>query len=1042
MPSTLTFEHYEVMTRDDGSLCELGRGAMGITYKGFDTRLRVPVALKVINAAHLHSETARQRFVREARSAARLRHRNVASVFHLGEEGDNYFYAMEFIDGETVDARVKRSGPLAPALALKIGAQVARALNAAQTHELVHRDIKPANLMLVHEDDELIVKVIDFGLAKVALGGAGEDAATLTMSGFLGTPHFASPEQLEEREIDVRSDIYSLGVTLWFALTGRTPFSGSVMQVMSQHITRQPPFEQLENVPAPVVELLRSMLDKNPAQRPQTAIELRRKIERCLEQIGGSEDTLPEAPAVKSGETPAVSEADETQFETGAAVGTRYIITEHIGETEAGRVFRAHDGVEDRDVRLLALDRELMEDREAIAQIEADAAKIGALAHPNVLGVFGITNDGSSGYLTLEWIDGFSMRDLLRARRELSLAEVLQLLPQAAAGIDVARSVQSDRLNVTLPQLAVHFPECETAPENLLRRPVAEWPDFQVKFNALAISRDRFAVTWAGGQTIVGGGRETAGGDARIVHEFAAVVYEMLGGTPASIGPQRYTPLASVGEAGNDILRRAILSPEAFASAAEFAERFAAPPEAVALPPVRPAAITTTPESPKTEIRAEADSDEASVIAEPSPLEAAAVIPEPLVPQPAPVQESEPAPQIIEEPPVVAAIANVPPPAPPPRIVPEEFRARRPALLFATIAILLLLIAIAIYSRKPWKQQIAQTTPIATATPVIVKPTPLPTPAPPTRMERANLARAAAEALEAKQETHKALIAWLDLAREFPEFNPGKVGLELLINRLRTRPGGLPRAEFDAMREDITKAAKLDVLAAMMVIGEQLITSDPPLALEWYSAAAEKGDPVAMTQAARLLAVGVGPASDPEKVVHYLSGAAEMSEPNAMMALGQLYLTGRFGVVPDTTRAIELLKTAVEKGNSRAMNLLGDCYHKGVGVQRDDKEALRLFIEAEKGGSVEAIGNIGVMYLRGQGVPKKDPKAAVAKFKEASEKGDVASMYSYAICLEEGLGIAANLDAARKLYKEAAEGGHQAAADWCKTNGVEFTPRP
>jgi serine/threonine protein kinase len=206
MPSSVTFEHYEVMTRDDGSLCELGRGAMGITYKGLDTRLRVPVALKVINAAHLHSEKARQRFVREARSAAKLRHRNVASVFHLGQEDDNYFYAMEFIDGETVDAWLKRQGPFTVEQALQIAGQVARALNAAQTHELVHRDIKPANLMLVNEDDELVVKVIDFGLAKVSLGG-DEDAAPLTISGFLGTPHFASPEQLEEREIDVRSDI-------------------------------------------------------------------------------------------------------------------------------------------------------------------------------------------------------------------------------------------------------------------------------------------------------------------------------------------------------------------------------------------------------------------------------------------------------------------------------------------------------------------------------------------------------------------------------------------------------------------------------------------------------------------------------------------------------------------------------------------------------------------------------------------------------------------------------------------------------------------
>ena len=220
MPETVTFDHYEVLTRDDGSLHELGRGAMGITYKAFDTNLRIPVALKVINATFLNSEVARQRFVSEARSAAKLRHRNVASVFHLGIESDAYFYAMEFIDGETVDALIKRQGPLSPLLALRIASQVARALNAAQPHGLVHRDIKPANLMLVREDDELAVKVIDFGLAKTALGvdaeeeGGGHSGG----AGFVGTPHFASPEQLEDKAIDVRSDIYSLGVTLWFML--------------------------------------------------------------------------------------------------------------------------------------------------------------------------------------------------------------------------------------------------------------------------------------------------------------------------------------------------------------------------------------------------------------------------------------------------------------------------------------------------------------------------------------------------------------------------------------------------------------------------------------------------------------------------------------------------------------------------------------------------------------------------------------------------------------------------------------------------------
>ncbi len=224
MAELVRFQHYEVLRRDDGSLFELGRGAMGITYKAFDTNLRTNVALKVINATYLNSEVARQRFLREARAAAAIRHPNVATVFHLGNEDDSYFYAMEFIDGETVEAFMQREGAVPTIMALEISAQVARALAAAEKQGLVHRDIKPSNLMLVREagDDEFTVKVIDFGLAKAAEKDSA-DAVTLTQGGFLGTPHFASPEQLEEGELDSRSDIYSLGVTLYYMLAGRTP---------------------------------------------------------------------------------------------------------------------------------------------------------------------------------------------------------------------------------------------------------------------------------------------------------------------------------------------------------------------------------------------------------------------------------------------------------------------------------------------------------------------------------------------------------------------------------------------------------------------------------------------------------------------------------------------------------------------------------------------------------------------------------------------------------------------------------------------------
>src|SRR5262245_51544911 len=235
MPTSLRYHQYQLLKREDGSLWELGRGAMGITYKAFDTNLRVPVALKVINSAYLESDTARQRFLREARAAAALRHPNVASVFNLGTEEDEYYYVMEFIDGETVEARVKRLGPLEPVEALNIALQVARALAVAAKQQLVHRDLKPTNLMLVDQEGEQIVKVIDFGLAKVQKD-SGEDSGALTVEGFVGTPHFASPEQIEWRDVDIRSDIYSLGVTLYYVLTGHSPFSGSIYQVMSQQL--------------------------------------------------------------------------------------------------------------------------------------------------------------------------------------------------------------------------------------------------------------------------------------------------------------------------------------------------------------------------------------------------------------------------------------------------------------------------------------------------------------------------------------------------------------------------------------------------------------------------------------------------------------------------------------------------------------------------------------------------------------------------------------------------------------------------------------
>jgi predicted ATPase len=263
------FDHYQLVTHPDGTPVELGRGAMGVTYKAVDTVLGHAVALKVIDARIATHPEARERFLREARAAARLHHPHVASVFYYGvrKSDGQCFYAMELVEGETLQARLRRVGPLPAALALEVVAQVARALIAAEAHGLVHRDLKPANLMLA-EGPELTVKVIDFGLAKAAVTPAGE--IDLTHAAFLGTPAFASPEQIAGTGVDVRSDLYSLGVTLWEMLTGQAPFRGTPAEMMHQQLHAPLPLDRLRGVPQPVVALLEVLLKKDPARRFQT----------------------------------------------------------------------------------------------------------------------------------------------------------------------------------------------------------------------------------------------------------------------------------------------------------------------------------------------------------------------------------------------------------------------------------------------------------------------------------------------------------------------------------------------------------------------------------------------------------------------------------------------------------------------------------------------------------------------------------------------------------------------------------------------------
>ena len=592
-----SFQHYEVLRRDDGTPWELGRGAMGITYKAFDVNLCCEVALKVVNSALLDHPDARERFVREARAAAALRHRNVASVYHLGNDGEHFFYAMEFIDGETLDALVRRQGPLPVHVVLRMLGQVSRALVAADRQQLVHRDLKPTNLMVVHEDadEDMTIKVIDFGLARPAMGA--ETSAQVTLGGFVGTPQYASPEQLEEQGLDARSDIYSLGVTAWYLLTGQPPFTGSLASVCQQQLGKSPPWEALPSgVPECVHDLLAHMLEKNPTKRPPNARVLRDEIEECLRNVPTKTWVLPPlGPVVRSdGERSTVkTRSIKTSGENAETLANgRYTLLQLLEEGHGTRVYQASDAQTGASlVTLRTLPYQLTRGTRGQVALSDEIRLIQAADHPHLVRILSLepASDTTPAFLVEEPLVGFSLRDLLAARHgSLSADDTLPLLEQAAAAADHATSRRLDQLDFALHHLRVHFPFSDPTVEpfdsrTFLTLPMERWPEWNLKVHPFRVERDSLEHhTWAGDVTLVPGavparadpaeGGQT--GPGQPVRHLANLAYELLGGAPSgglrATGGVKSGSLATLNEAGNTVLTRALSEPGSFANCHDF----------------------------------------------------------------------------------------------------------------------------------------------------------------------------------------------------------------------------------------------------------------------------------------------------------------------------------------------------------------------------------------------------------------------------------------------------------------------------------------
>lgn len=260
---------------------QIGRGGMGVVYKAHDKRLDRVVALKRLPDMLDADPHAVALLLREARSAARLNHRNITTVYDVDRENGSWFITMELLEGDLLSTTLHKQGALAPAAVVSIGEQVAAGLGYAHERGIVHRDVKPANLFVTRDQT---LKLMDFGVAKIV----EEARRNRTMVG--GTPSYMSPEQSIGEGVDGRSDLYALGATLFELLTGAVPFTSGDPLYHHRSTPPSDPRERVPGIPDQLAELVLALLRKRPEERPASADE----VAEQLRQIATA--TLPRAP--------------------------------------------------------------------------------------------------------------------------------------------------------------------------------------------------------------------------------------------------------------------------------------------------------------------------------------------------------------------------------------------------------------------------------------------------------------------------------------------------------------------------------------------------------------------------------------------------------------------------------------------------------------------------------------------------------------------------------------------------------------------------
>ncbi len=438
----------------------LGKGGMGVVFQGEDTRLQRPVAIKALLPALADQSDNRERFLREARATASLTHEHIVTIYAV--EPDVPYLVMQLLQGETLEACLKRQGPLPIPSVLRIGREIAEGLSAAHERGMVHRDIKPANIWLETPPPCASrlrlsravfpakpqaadggggvprVKILDFGLARLPAGHPQAGRSNLTQSGLIvGTPAYMAPEQARGAGVDARTDLFSLGCVLYKALTNRLPFPGKdVLSVLIALVTADPtPIQELNPaVPSGLIELIDQLLDRDPAQRPGSAhlvAELLSHLETTyrpsvlgpltgdqplpeLAALADEEKSEPARPAPQGQPKPLPELPASGLADLSGCILGRFLLGRVLGRGFHGVVFQAHDQKHERTLAVKVLSPEFPRNESEIQRFIQAMKTALPLRHPNLVSLHKAGRTGPYCWIALDLVEGGSLRELIR----------------------------------------------------------------------------------------------------------------------------------------------------------------------------------------------------------------------------------------------------------------------------------------------------------------------------------------------------------------------------------------------------------------------------------------------------------------------------------------------------------------------------------------------------------------------------------------------------------------------------------------------------